>query len=69
MVKNGLTKYQIDELSRDVSGLQRDMKLILENHLPHLKEDMSSLKTRINVLTILNVGSVILGLIIMKFLK
>lgn len=76
MPKNGVTQYQIKELTADVQSLKSDVKLVLENHLPHLKEDMLRLDTRIGelsgkmtVFTGVNVGAVILGVIITKLLR
>ena len=80
MTKNGVTQYQIKELAGDVGSLKSDVKLILENHLPHLKEDMATLSTNLNikisdlsgriaVFTGINVGAVILGVIVTKWLK
>jgi len=78
MVKsnNGLQKYKMDELRSDVDKLQNDMTLMLTNHLPHLREDtlnlkseILSLKTRINVMTAINTGGIILALIAGKFLR
>ncbi len=80
MTKNGVTQYQIKERTSDVSSLKSDMKLILENHLPHLKEEMATLSTNLNVkmsdlsgrmtvFTGINVGAVILGVIATKWLR
>lgn len=79
MMKNGVTQYQIKELIADVSSLKQDVKLVLENHLPHLKEDMATINTNLNikisdlggrmaVFTGINVGAVILGVIATKWL-
>ena len=68
MTKNGLTQFKIDDLKCDVNELKNDMRAVLENHLPHLSEDMASLKTRINVLSIVNVGAIIVGIILAKYL-
>ena len=68
MTKNGLTAYQVKELQDDVRSLQRDVNSILTNHLPHIQEDLISLKTRVNLLTALNIGAVILGVIFSKIL-
>lgn len=65
---NGLTDYKVKELQGDVANLQTDVTLIMTNHLPHLKEDLISLKTRINVMTAINIGGIILGIIVGKFL-
>jgi len=43
MAKGTITQYQIKELNDDVCGLKSDLKLVLENHLPHLKLDIINL--------------------------
>ena len=68
-MKNGLTQFQIKELNIDIEGLKRDMKLVLENHLPHLREDISNLSTKITLFTAINIGGIILGVLATKFLK
>ena len=68
MTKNGITQYKIEELKCDVDTLRADVRKILENHLPHLSEELASLKTRMNVLTFVNVGAIIIGIILAKYL-
>lgn len=70
MVKNnGLTRYQIQELQEDVRNLVIDMKSIKENHIPHLQEEIISLKTRMNILSAINIGAIIFGIIAARVLK
>lgn len=58
-----LTDYQINELQNDVEGLKSKMELLLTNHLPHIKEDIVSLKTRVTLTAALNIGALILAII------
>jgi len=60
---------ELSYIKTDIGSLQRDMKLILENHLPHLKEDVSSLNTKITMFTLINIGGIILGIIAARMLK
>lgn len=69
MKNGGLTQFQIKELNEDIVDLKTDMKLVLENHLPHLKEDISNLSTKITLFTAINIGGIILGVLATKFLK
>lgn len=48
MTKNGVTKFQIEDLKVDVESLKKDVKKILENHLPHIKEDITKLSANIS---------------------
>ena len=68
MTKNGLTQFQIKELKDDVNSLKKDVKLILENHLPHIQTKVESLETRINTQTVIQVGAIMVGALILKFL-
>ena len=44
---NNLTKYQVKELQVDVESLKASMKLIMENELPNLKEQIATLSTQV----------------------
>ncbi len=68
MTKNGITQYQIKDLRDDVDGLKLDMKKVMENHLPHIHEELKSLKTRVDILSLINVGAIIAGILITKYL-
>ena len=74
-MKNGTLTYRVNKLEEalkntaekdDVMELKRDMKLIMVNHLPHINVSIMSMKTRINVLTAVNIGAIILSIIISK---
>lgn len=67
-MKEGITQYQIKDIVNDVNDLKVDVKKILENHLPHLHEEIATLKTRINVMTAINLGAIIIGIILSKVL-
>jgi hypothetical protein len=58
---NGLTAYQIKDLNCDVESLKADVKTILTNHLPHLHEEIQSLKVRVNALSVVNVAAIVAG--------
>lgn len=65
----GTTKYRIDILEQRVNSMDDKIDLLMTNHIPHLREEILSMKTRINVLTIINVGSIILGILTARILK
>ena len=67
MTNNGTTKYRVDVLDKRVNSMDRKIDELLTNHIPHIREEMITLKTRINVLTIVNVGAIILALLFGKF--
>ena len=61
-MKNDLTKYQVKELQSDVTSLKKDVREILENDLPHLREQIAGLSTQVKVLGAINILA-ILGVI------
>ena len=44
---DNLTKYQVKELQTDVESLKASMRTIMENELPHLKEQIATLSTQV----------------------
>ncbi len=66
---NGLTKYRIDQVEKKVDELSANVELIMNNHLAHIKEDLIGLKTRVNLMTAINIGGIILGIVLAKILK
>lgn len=64
-----MPKYTETGLEQKVDELDTKIELMLTNHLPHLKEDIISLKTRVNVMTAINIGGIIIGILVAKFLK
>jgi hypothetical protein len=69
MTGNGLTNYKIEELQKQVTSLQATSNIILTNHLPHLKEDIISLKTQVKLATAINIGAIILGLVASRMIR
>ena len=67
MTNNGTTRYRVDILEKRFNSMDKKMDELLENHLPHLKTDLESLKVRINTLTVVNVAAVILALLFGKY--
>jgi len=67
VTKNNLT-YRVGELEKCYEKIDSRLDRIMENHLPHLQLEMEALKTRVNILFAVNIGSIILALIINKFL-
>ena len=61
-------KWRVEQLERNYESLDKKMDNILTNHIPHLHESISSLKTRINVLTAVNVGAIILAIVINRLI-
>ena len=67
-LNNNTIKWRVDNLEKGYASLDTKIDEILQNHLPHLQEEISSLKTRINVMPVINVGAIIVGLVVSKML-
>ena len=67
MPQNNTLTYRVAELEKEVEKYCLKMDDILENHLPHIKQEIVSLKTRITVLSALNIGAVIFYALLSKF--
>ena len=68
MKNNNTIKWRLKQVENDIGGINKDIRLILENHLPHLSQAMASLKTRVNIATGINVGAIIIALLLAKYL-
>ena len=58
--------YRVGQLEKNYDSLISKMDLLMTNHIPHLNQEMVSLKTRMGVLTVVNVGAIVAGLIVSK---
>ena len=68
-MKNGETiNFRVNALEKCYEKIDLKLDSILENHIPHLQLEVNELRTRINVLTVVNVGAIVLALLINKYL-
>jgi len=65
---NNTTTWRLSQLEKQYDEVDDKLSKILNNHLPHLQIDLVSLKTRINVLTAINVGAIIIGILLARVL-
>lgn len=64
MPKNNLT-YRVEQLEKNYTKLDDKLDRLLTNELPHIQEELTSLKTRITSMSILNIGALLLvGLLV-----
>ena len=63
--KNNLN-YRVGQLEKNYDSLDKKMEKLMVNDIPHLQRAMMSLKTRMDVLTVVNVGAIVFGLIVSK---
>ena len=67
-MKNNTLAYRVGELEKNYDKLDEKLDKLMTNDLPHLHQSMASLKTRIDVLTLVNVGAIVIAVILNKFL-
>ena len=66
--KNNTLTYRVGQLEILVGKLDDKLDNLLTNEMPHMCAEITALKTRVNVLTAVNIGALILAIIISKFL-
>lgn len=59
---------RIERLEKESERIDLKLDTIMENHLPHIQIELESIKTRVNVLALINVGALVLALLVSKFL-
>ena len=70
MTRNGGTLvYRVEQLEKKVDILDGKMDRLLENHVPKIELDIMSIKTRVNVVTAINIGAIIMGIIVGRILR
>ena len=60
MTKNNTLSYRVEQLEKNYDSLDKKLDHILTNELPHFQEELTSLKTRVSVSAVINVGAIIL---------
>ncbi len=68
MKNNNTLTYRVTQVEKEVKSIDNKVDLLLTNHLPHINESIVAMKTRMNVLTVVNIGGIIIGLIVSKYL-
>jgi len=61
MNKNNNTKYRLEQVEKSVDKLDGKMDQVLENHLPHLSNDIASLKAKVVVLGAVNIAAIVIS--------
>ena len=65
---NNTLKWRVGQLEKGQEGIDNKLDMILTNDMPHLHEAQATLKTRINVLTAINIGAIVLALVISRIM-
>jgi len=66
MKNNNTLTYRVEQLEKNYDKLDCKIDHILTNDLPHIQESMIQMKTRMTVLTALNIGAIILAIVVTK---
>ena len=65
MTKNNTLGYRVEQLEKNYSKLDDNLDKLLTNELPHIQEELTSLKTRITTMSVMNIGALLLvGLLV-----
>ena len=65
---NNTLTYRVGQIEKNYETLDNKIEKLLTNDIPHLQQSMSSLKVRMEVLTAVNVGAIIIGVIVSRML-
>ena len=68
VMKNNTLVYRMGQLEDKVGKMDKKLEDIMENHLPHINEKLSSIGAKQKVYTAFNVGAIIAGVLIAKYL-
>ena len=66
MTNSNTLKYRVGQLEKKYDQLDEKLDEILQNHLPHILSEQMAMKTRMYVLTSVNVAAVIIAMIVSK---
>jgi len=61
MSKNNLS-YRVDQLEKNYMEMAEKIDEIRTNHLPHIESMIIEVKTRINVMTAINIGAILVAM-------
>ena len=68
MTKSTNILWRLEQVEKKVEGFDSKLDELMQNHIPHLDSELQSLKTRINVMTAVNIGAIVMGILIAKYL-
>lgn len=66
MTGGNMLTYRVDQLEKNYGKLDDKIDLLLTNEMPCIQKELLALKTRMNVLTAVNVGAIIFGVILSR---
>ena len=66
MKNNNTISWRVSQLEANYTNLASKIDTIRTNDLPHIQNSIASMKTRINILTAVNIGAIVLAIIVTK---
>lgn len=63
---DNMLAYRVEQLEKNYGKLDDKIDLLLTNEMPCIQKELLALKTRMNVLTAVNVGAIIFGVIMSR---
>jgi len=67
MKNNNTINWRVTQLETNYEKLAEKLDTLLTNDLPHIQRSIASMKTRINVLTTINIAAIVIALILAKY--
>ncbi len=58
--------YRVDQLELNYGKLDKKIDTLLTNDIPHIQKELEALKTRMSVLTTVNIAAIIFGVIVSR---
>ena len=65
---NNTIAYRVGQLEKRQESVEEKMDKIMSNHLPHITNQITALDSRIKMMTAINVGGIVLGVIASRLL-
>ena len=62
----GKSDFRLKTLEERVEKIEEKLDKIMENHLPHLELKLEKINTKLNILTAVNVGAIIIAILVNK---
>ena len=63
---NNTISWRVAQLEVNYNNLNSKLDIIRTNDLPHIQSSLTSMKTRINILTAVNIGAILLAVVVTK---
>lgn len=68
MAKNNTLSYRVGQLEKVVEKLDENVDNVLKNDIPHIQISLSQLKTRVDVLSIINIAALVIAVVVSKIM-